>query len=53
MDSIIPHKWPVETLATKLTIDAMHAVVLNLVKIELKHHLLADPGPNSAAPLSE
>ena len=36
-----------------LTIDAMHAVVLNLVKTELEHHLLADLGPNSAAPISE
>ena len=29
-----------------LTIDAMHAVVLNLVKTELENHLLADLGPN-------
>ena len=28
-----------------LTIDAMHAVVLNLVKRELENHLLADLGP--------
>lgn len=33
-----------------LVIDAMHAVVLNLVRTELLNHLLADLGPNATVP---
>lgn len=33
-----------------LVIDAMHAVVLNLVRTELLNHLLADLGPNDTVP---
>ena len=33
-------------------IDAMHAIVLNLIKIELENHLLADLGPNASVVVS-
>ena len=36
-----------------LAIDAMHAVVLNLVKTELENHLLADLGPNASVSIAE
>ena len=36
-----------------LTIDAMHAVVLDLVKTELENHLLADLGPNASVAIAE
>ena len=36
-----------------LTIDAMHAVVLNLVKTELENHLLADLDPNASVAIAE
>ena len=36
-----------------LTIDATHAVVLNLVKTELENHLLADLGPNASVAIAE
>ena len=34
-------------------IDAMHAIVLNLIKIELENHLLADLGPNASVVVSD
>ena len=36
-----------------LTIDAMHAMVLNLIKTELEVHLLADLGENSTRPIQD
>ena len=36
-----------------MTIDAMHAIVLNLIKSELENHLLADLGPNASVAVSD
>eukprot|EP00731_Ephydatia_muelleri_P006898 Em0003g1146a len=36
-----------------LIIDAMHAMILNMVKTELEVHLLADLGPNADLPIEE